>query len=115
MGFKDVVAITDINEGSIEELFKREWPKVLDNIADPATDASAKRKISLEIEIIPTKDRGMAAVVTKAKTTLAAIKADEGAIFLELTNNGVVASTKEPEVQPDLPVANISNFKVAKE
>lgn len=102
MGLKDVQGIIDINEGSIAELFNREWPKVLENIGDPATDPQAKRSITIVIEIVPSKDRAMAKVVTKAKTTLAGIKADEGAIFMDLTSHGIIASTREPEIQPEL-------------
>lgn len=114
MALRDVTNVVDVNEGSLEELFKREWQKVLDNIADPATDPKAKRKISLEIEISPSPDRGMAKVVTKATTKLAPIKADEGAVFLELTNKGVIAQSREPEVQPDLP-ENTIDFRATKE
>jgi hypothetical protein len=102
MGLKDVQGITDINSGSIDELFKREWPKVLENIGDPATEAQAKRKIIIEIEIVPSKNRDSATVVTKSKATLAPAKSDQGAVFLDLTSHGIIASTREPEIQPEL-------------
>jgi len=115
MALKDVHGIIDLNEGSIDELFKREWAKVLDNIQDPTTEASAKRRIIIEISIIPSNDRSMAKVVTKAKTSLAGIKADEGAVLLELTSSGeVVAMTREQETQQELSFPSTNIFKESK-
>lgn len=115
MALKDVHRITDLNDGSIDELFIREWEKVLDNIQDPTTDANAKRRIIIEISVIPSNDRSMAKVVTKAKTSLAGVKADEGAVLLELTaSGGVVAMTREQENQQELVFPSENIFKESK-
>lgn len=102
MALKDVQSITDLNEGSVDELFRREWTKVLENIQDPTTEATARRKIVIEIAVIPTTNRSMCKTIIQAKTTFAGIKADEGAVMLELTAGGVVALAPEAEVQPEL-------------
>lgn len=34
-------------------------PKIMENIMDPNTKATAKRKLTIEMEIIPNKDRNM--------------------------------------------------------
>lgn len=102
MALKDVQSITDLNEGSVDELFRREWEKVLENIHDPSTEATAARKIVIEIKVTPATNRSMAKVVTQAKTSLAGVKADEGAIMLELTSGGIVALSQEQTVQLEL-------------
>lgn len=115
MALKDVERITDLNDGSIDELFSREWEKVLANIQDPTTEATARRRIVIEINVIPNADRSLARVVTQAKTSLASIKADEGAILLELTSDGgVVAMAREQEVQPELSFSDMNVFKESK-
>lgn len=103
MAMKDVQSITDLNEGSVDELFRREWPKILENVQDPTTEATARRKIVIEIAVVPSSNRSMCKIITQAKTTLAGIKADEGGVMLELTaGGGVVALAPDAEVQPEL-------------
>lgn len=115
MALKDVHGIMDLNEGSIDELFAREWKKLLENVKDPTTEAEAKRRIVIEISVSPSSDRSMAKIVTKAKTHLASIKADEGAILLELNSKGeVVAMAREGANQQELSFPTTKIFKESK-
>ena len=109
MGLKDIHALGDFNQGAVGELFGREWPKLLENIADPSTEAKARRKVTIEITVIPSEDRSSAKVLLNAKSTLAQVKADESVIFMELTGKGVVAMAREPEQQ--ILLDNILNMK----
>ena len=100
---KDVQSINDLSTGVVDEQFKREWEKILQNIADPSTEAKKKRKFTLEIEITPNEDRSLAAVAIKSKSSLAPVKSDDSMIFMELSNDGVIAMSPEKEEQQDLP------------
>ena len=102
MGLKDIQSLDDFNQGAIGELFEREWPKILENIADPSTEAKTRRKVTIEISVMPSDDRSSAKVLLNAKSSLAPVKADESVIFMELTGKGVVAMAREPEHQPVL-------------
>ena len=99
MAFKDVTALSDLNNGSAEEQFAREWQKVLSNIRDPSTDSKRVRKITIEISIAPSTDRSSAKVMISSKSSLAPAKADENTVLFELTKDGVIAMTREPEKQ----------------
>ena len=57
--------------GAISERVDYEMSKVLDNILDPNTKASAKRKISLNIVLTPNDEREMISVAVTAKSALA--------------------------------------------
>ncbi len=113
MGLKDISSLHDFNQGVVQEQFGREWPKILANIADPSTDPKAKRKLTIEVEVVPSEDRSSAKVMVKSKSALAPVKSDESVIFMELTNDGVVAMSREKEVQPELD--NILPMKNGKE
>ncbi len=102
MAFKDVTALSDLNNGSAEEQFAREWQKVLSNIRDPSTDSKRVRKITIEISIAPSTDRSSAKVMISSKSSLAPAKADENTVLFELTKDGVIAMTREPEKQLEL-------------
>lgn len=102
MGFKDVICLGDFNQGAIEEQFSKGFREILDNIADPATEACAKRSLQLTIEITPSKDRSTAKTTCRLVTKPAPIKADDGSVLLELTNDGIKAMVKEPEKQLEL-------------
>jgi hypothetical protein len=102
--YRQVASIIDI--GAIDEQFKRGLAKVIDNIADPATEATAKRKITITVAIRPTEDRVNAATEISVKTDLAAVKSDKGSMSFEVTGEGVQAFVKTPTVQPDLFIKN---------
>jgi hypothetical protein len=102
MAFKDVEKLVDLNSGAIEEQFSRDWKKVLANIGDPSTDANAVRKITISVAVYPNTNRSSAKVLVSTKASLAPVKSDENLVMLELTNNGVVAMTNEPEKQLEL-------------
>ena len=98
MGFKKLEKLEDINSGALEEIFQREMSRVIANIADPATDARAKRAITLTIEMQPSDDRSNLEVTLRSSTKLASVKEDRGSMRLELTDGGeVVATVREKE------------------
>lgn len=57
----DKKSILEMSMGAILERVDYEMGKVMDNILDPNTKATAKRKISVTLELIPSADRRRAA------------------------------------------------------
>lgn len=57
--------------GAFTEQINRELKKVTENIQDPNTDATAKRKITVMIEFKPNETRNFVTTGVQAKVTLA--------------------------------------------
>ena len=66
----DKKSILEMSMGAILERVDYEMGKVLDNIMDPNTKATGKRKITVGLELIPAADRKTITVLTMAKSTL---------------------------------------------
>lgn len=66
----DKTSILEMSMGAILERVDYEMEKVLQNILDPNTKATAKRKIAVTLEIVPSADRTTITVNTVAKSTL---------------------------------------------
>lgn len=68
-------SIMSMARGAFEERVDYEMDKVIQNILDPNTKATAKRKITLTIELTPDDERRTIGVSVTAKSTLAATPA----------------------------------------
>lgn len=66
----DKKSILEMSMGAILERVDYEMGKVMDNILDPNTKATAKRKISVTLELIPSADRRTITVQSTAKCSL---------------------------------------------
>lgn len=66
----DRKSILEMSMGSILERVDYEMGKVLDNILDPNTSPTAKRKITVTLELTPSSDRKTITVHTVAKPSL---------------------------------------------
>lgn len=75
------ISLDNIAHGAAKEAFEYELQKVMANIADPNTDAKAKRKITLEFTYSPTEDRAAATVAIQCKSKLAPNKEAEDLIL----------------------------------
>ncbi len=67
--------------GELEQKFQHLLQQVATNINDPNTKAQAPRRIKLEIEFTPTKQRSAAGVTIKAEAVLAAHRKGETTAF----------------------------------
>ena len=56
--------------GAILERVDYEMGRVLENVLDPNTKATAKRKITVGLELVPSADRKTITVLTTAKAAL---------------------------------------------
>ena len=68
----DKKSILEMSMGAILERVDYEMGKVMDNILDPNTKATAKRKISVTLELIPSADRRTITAQSTAKCSLTA-------------------------------------------
>lgn len=65
-----VKSLLEMAGGAIMERMDYETARVIDNIMDPNTDPTAKRKITLTLELKPDKNRQMIEVNVTAKSNL---------------------------------------------
>lgn len=104
----------NLGDGALQDLFENSMKKVMANINDPSTKATAVRKVSLEITITPDESRSMAAIVVSASTTLAHIKPVSTAALLEQQDGKLTAYIHQSEeAETELPGNIISMEKRA--
>lgn len=90
------VTLDTIGGKAAGELFDAELSRVLQNIADPNTDAKAKRVITLTFTFKPGKERTAAKVETKCKATLAGINSVESDVFIGMSKGKLIAVENDP-------------------
>lgn len=97
----DKKSILEMSMGAILERVDYEMEKVLQNILDPNTKATGKRKITVGLELIPSADRKTITVQTIAKSTLCPTEPITTSLFITTqpkTGEMVVA-----EMTPQIP------------
>lgn len=103
-----MLSLATIKGGAIVERFDDELRKLVANIADPGTPATAKREVSLKFSVKPGKDRGMSQVMVSVTSKLAPGESMETNMFIAITRNGPVATEYNPH-QPMLPEVLAAN------
>lgn len=92
-------SIMSMARGAFEERVDYEMDKVIQNILDRNTKATAKRKITLTIELIPDDERRTIGVSVTAKSTLAATNPVATALYVTSDGNGeLVVAEMVPQV-----------------
>lgn len=94
---KELVTLSNLCGGAVEEVFQREFAEVLDNVADVNTDPEAKRKIVLEFTLEPFEDRSGAQVTFACKSKTVPVNAVKGTVFLQRRGTGMVAVPHDPK------------------
>ena len=61
----------NLGSGAANEKWQEEMAKVVENILDPNTDAIAKRKVTLEVTLMPNKDRNWVDMKIETSSKLA--------------------------------------------
>ena len=90
--------LTNVARGMAPQLFQREFKKVLENIKDTRTSAIKKRKITLEIIIVPDQDRHALTIEVKGKSNLAEGSGAKGFAFASLDTEGnPVVTLNDPQ------------------
>jgi hypothetical protein len=93
----DQVCLGNICGGAVEEIFQRELKVVLENIADPNTDAEGKRKIIFEFAISPFEDRSGAQVEFACTSKLVPTDKVKGTMFLAHRGTSIIAVPHDPK------------------
>lgn len=97
----DKKSILEMSMGAILERVDYEMGKVMDNILDPNTKATAKRKISVTLELIPSADRRTITVQSTAKCSLT--PTDPVTTSLYITNAPSTGELLVAEMVPQVP------------
>lgn len=89
--------IIDLNtfaDGALAERANVELQKILENIADPNTDAKVKRKLTLTITLAADDKRDVVLTNVVGKSTLAPAKPIEAKLIMDLDNEGKVTGAE---------------------
>lgn len=97
----DKKSILEMSMGAILERVDYEMGKVIDNILDPNTKSTGKRKITVSLELIPSADRRTITVQTTAKSTL--IPTEPVTTSLFITNQPGSGEMVIAEMVPQVP------------
>lgn len=109
------VTLDTIGGGALAELFGAELDRILANIADPNTDAVAKRQITIVASFKPNKDRDIADVELKCNSKLAGIMTVSTRLFMGKQRGKLVAVESDPKQsglfdQEKRPLAAVGQF-----
>jgi hypothetical protein len=92
-----VVTLENLADGAAAQLFQSELGKVLRNIQDPNTDATAVRKVTLEVSFQPDEERELGEVKVKATSKLAGLKGAHTRVFFGNHQGELVATEYNPK------------------
>lgn len=99
----DRKSILEMSSGAILERVDYEMGKVLDNILDPNTKPTGKRKITVSLELIPSADRRTITVQTTSKCALVPTEPVTTSLFITGSHNGeMVVAEMLPQVPGQL-------------
>lgn len=92
-------SIMSMARGAFQERVDYEMGRVVDNILDLNTKATAKRKITLTIELTPDDERQTISVAVQAKATLAPTNPVATALCITRDGNGeMVVAEMVPQI-----------------
>lgn len=92
---KKMIDLEQFADGAMAERFNAELQKVLENIADPNTDAKKVRKLTLTVAFKSADDkRDVVQVSVQAKTTLAPATNIETKLIVDHDTNGEVVGAE---------------------
>lgn len=97
----DKKSVMEMSGGAILERVDYEMGKIIDNIMDPNTKATAKRKVTVTLEIVPDDDRTGITVHTVAKSTLAPTNPIMTALYV--TGDRSTGEVQVVEMVPQIP------------
>lgn len=97
----DRKSILESSRGAILERVDYEMGKVIDNIMDPNTKATGKRKITVTLELIPGSDRRTITLNTTAKSTL--VPSDPVTTSLYISSQPGTGEMVVAEMVPQIP------------
>lgn len=88
---EEIVTLASIANGACLELFDHELKRVISNIADVNTSATAKRAITIKIEIKPDDGRGIGFSSVEVTSKLAGVKPVQSTMYFGKKDGELVA------------------------
>ena len=99
-------SILRMAQGALEERADKAMAEAIDNILDPNTKATAKRSITLNIEMKPDEERSRIEVSVSVKTKLAALNPVPTTLAIVADGNGeMVVAEMVPQVPGQMSMA----------
>lgn len=95
------VTLASISNGSALELFEYELKRVIANIADCNTSHKSKRKIVIEVEILPDEERNVGYASVSVRSKLASVKPTASVMYFGKKDGEYVAVETNPK-QPGI-------------
>lgn len=93
-------SLLQMAKGAIQERVDYEVSKVIDNILDVNTDPTAKRKVTLTVELKPDEERQVVKITAHAKSTLAPTVPIGTSLVITADKNGEMMLA---EIVPQVP------------
>lgn len=98
------IELANFAGGAVEELFKNDLEKVIDNIADLNTSDKAARKLTIEFKFVPMEGRDLVGVEVKTKTTLAPTEGTKTKMVLNMEGDVLVAAEYNNQIKGQMRV-----------
>ncbi|OVE34821.1 replication terminator protein [Priestia aryabhattai] len=98
---EQIINLNSFANGALAERLNIEVQKTLANIADPNTDAKAKRKVTVTLTFKSNENRRVTDVSVQAKTALAPARDIETQLILDYDNMGDVTGAELLSGEPD--------------
>lgn len=86
------VQLSEIDNGGLQQRFENELARVIENIIDPNTDPDKKRKIQINIEVVPKGNRDDVALAMEVKSTLLPRRKVYADVLIDTDGEGVYAN-----------------------
>jgi len=96
------ISLETLGEGVVEEIFGREFVKVLENVLDINTEAKKKRTITLKFTFEPNEDRNMMRIWVDPGSTLAPQTGYASQAFIGREDGVAVAKEHKKKTMPAL-------------
>ena len=93
-------SLMQMAKGAIQERVDYEVERVIDNILDANTEPTAKRKVTLTLELKPDQDRSVIQVSASAKSALAPVTPINTSLVITADSNGEMMLA---EIVPQVP------------
>jgi hypothetical protein len=94
MEMSKIIDLNTFADGALLERFNQELQRILENIADPNTDAKKVRKLTVTLSLKADDKRDVVLSSVVAKSTLAPAKDIEAKLLMDLDSNGIITGAE---------------------
>lgn len=103
------VTLDSLGSGAAVEMFQDEFDKVLANILDPNTKATAARSVTLTVTVKPDDNRRYGNTTIECKSKIASIRGVATALYIG-RKGGKAVATEHDDKQMEIP-GNVIGIK----